>query len=575
MLAPQADRVMTLGEWEDRWQENRIGFHQSHVHKMLENNFDKVLAGRTGVRFFFPLCGKAVDMKWLADMGHSVVGVEISEKAIQQFFEENNMTYIEEPVPAIPGAKVYKSSEKNISLYQCDLYNFSSSIEGQFGAIWDRGSLVAINPKDREKYAALIISLMASDCRYLLDTLLYNPELYKGPPFFVPDEQVTRLFGERCDIELLQSVDALTDRQRAWGLDYLTETVSVLPTGRWVWSDESQTLEFVSSAPAEEGVLKKRRQTNVNFNCLQHRSECVEIVTEHQMMEETMVKLKIAQKKLAVCYFSLIMDLDMAQHRHTAYRKGQMSPNSTEWLLHACLYSFFCYVAWVTFGRKDLRDIQEEVGRLLYTDTFNIAVRNRTDGDSGMTSTADNGSVKTRVVDPKETGCNSTFKQRVSQRRPALSSIVNQRSPLMVSLLPSPKEQSPHLFSSSRTRRQSPLQAEHCDSKALTEELNQQLASVSFGILGKPLKQFSHSTLIPYGEQKNNRDEDGDDEPENHANNNSEDRPGIHVEARLGSRRGFAFVLIGYVIWDTRSGVKPSEEKDKAWEAFALGWGMG
>lgn len=33
-------------------------------YRMLENNIDKVLAGRTGVRFFFPLCGKAVDMKW-------------------------------------------------------------------------------------------------------------------------------------------------------------------------------------------------------------------------------------------------------------------------------------------------------------------------------------------------------------------------------------------------------------------------------------------------------------------------------------------------------------------------------
>lgn len=41
-------------------------------------------------------------------MGHSVVGVEISEKAIKEFFEENNLTYSEEPVPAIPGAKVYK-----------------------------------------------------------------------------------------------------------------------------------------------------------------------------------------------------------------------------------------------------------------------------------------------------------------------------------------------------------------------------------------------------------------------------------------------------------------------------------
>ncbi|XP_044026541.1 probable thiopurine S-methyltransferase isoform X2 [Siniperca chuatsi] len=228
MLALQADRVMALGEWEERWQEDRTGFHQPHVHKMLENNIDKVVAGRTGVRFFFPLCGKAVDMKWLADMGHSVVGVEISEKAIKQFFEENSMTYSVEPVPAIPGAKVYKGSKRNISLYQCDLYNFSSSIDGQFGAIWDRGSLVAINPRDREKYAALITSLMAKDCRYLLDTLLYNPELYTGPPFFVPNEQVHSLFGNSCDIELLQSVDALTDRQRGWGLDYLTENVHLI-----------------------------------------------------------------------------------------------------------------------------------------------------------------------------------------------------------------------------------------------------------------------------------------------------------------------------------------------------------
>ncbi|XP_047460396.1 probable thiopurine S-methyltransferase isoform X2 [Mugil cephalus] len=230
MLAPQADRFMGLGEWEERWQEGKIGFHLPQVHMMLESNIDKVLNGRTGVRFFFPLCGKAVDMKWLADMGHSVVGVEISEKAIRAFFEENNMTYSEEPVPEMPGAKVYRSSEKNISLYQSDLYNFSSSIEGQFGAIWDRGSLVAINPRDREKYAALIISLMAKDCRYLLDTLIYNPELYTGPPFFVPDEQLHSLFGKSCDIEELLSVDAMTDRQRSWGLDSLKENVYLLTT---------------------------------------------------------------------------------------------------------------------------------------------------------------------------------------------------------------------------------------------------------------------------------------------------------------------------------------------------------
>ncbi|XP_061597946.1 probable thiopurine S-methyltransferase isoform X2 [Cololabis saira] len=228
MLQPQADRVMAREEWEERWREQKIGFHQPDVHKMLKKYLDKVVRGRSAVRFFFPLCGKAVDMKWLADQGHPVVGVEYSEKACRQFFEENNLTYSEEPVAAIPGAKLYKNSEKNISLYQCNLYDFSSSVEGEFGAIWDRGSLVAINPKDREKYAALIMSLMAGDCRYLLDTLLYNPEQYPGPPFLVPDEQVQSLFGGSCDLELLESEDAFTDRHRGWGLDYLTEKVHLL-----------------------------------------------------------------------------------------------------------------------------------------------------------------------------------------------------------------------------------------------------------------------------------------------------------------------------------------------------------
>ncbi|XP_075907729.1 putative thiopurine S-methyltransferase [Nelusetta ayraudi] len=226
MQAPQADRVRTLEEWEKVWQEGRIGFHQPGVHKKLEENLHVVLAGRSKVRFFFPLCGKAVDMKWLADMGNSVVGVEISEKAIKEFFKESQLTYSEEPVPGITGAKVFKSSDGNISLYQCDLYSFSSSVGGQFGAIWDRGSLVAINPGDREKYAALMTSLMAKDCRYLLEALTYNPELYEGPPFCLLNEQVHTLFGKSCNLELLQSEEFFTKTLK--GLDSSTQHILLI-----------------------------------------------------------------------------------------------------------------------------------------------------------------------------------------------------------------------------------------------------------------------------------------------------------------------------------------------------------
>lgn len=33
MLAPQAERVMALQEWEERWSEGRTGFHQLDVNR--------------------------------------------------------------------------------------------------------------------------------------------------------------------------------------------------------------------------------------------------------------------------------------------------------------------------------------------------------------------------------------------------------------------------------------------------------------------------------------------------------------------------------------------------------------
>ncbi|XP_054620633.1 protein phosphatase 1 regulatory subunit 36 isoform X2 [Dunckerocampus dactyliophorus] len=239
----------------------------------------------------------------------------------------------------------------------------------------------------------------------------------------------------------------------------------------------------------------------------------LEINTDHQKMAKTLAKKEIAQKILAVHYFGMIMDTDMArhtQHSHTAYHKGRIAGNRNEWLLHACLYSFFCCVAWVAFGRRHMTSIQEEVGRLLYSDTFNMAVRKKTEDASSF---ANDGSA---IVDGTKSERSACY-QRMFQRRPGLSNVFNQRSPLMVCLLPTPKEQSPHLFSGRRAARLSPVQTENYDNEVLTEEVHQQLASVRFGIMGRPLNEFNPSTLLCNGEEENNIDLD--DKPENHTNN--------------------------------------------------------
>ncbi|XP_051811485.1 protein phosphatase 1 regulatory subunit 36 [Acanthochromis polyacanthus] len=251
-------------------------------------------------------------------------------------------------------------------------------------------------------------------------------------------------------------------------------------------------------------------------------THCTDIFSEHQQTVESLAKKQVSQRKLAVRYFSLMVDLQKEQRPQN---KRQMSSSRTEWLLHASLYSFFCLLCWVTLGRRPLREIQEELGRLFYSDAFNRAMRNRTDEASD-----DNGS----AADPEEATRTRAFRQRTSPRPSSLSSVLNQRSPLMVSLLPSPKERSPHLFSG----RCSPSQVQHDEAlmEQLDLQLDQQLDAGSFGILGKPLDELNRSSLL---DQNNLRgDDDEDDEGDTDDKNDAADPPGVQVQGNDGSFRG-------------------------------------
>ena len=60
---------------------------------MLVKHLEKLTMNRENLRFFFPLCGKALDMAWLASLGHMIVGVEFVQDAIEEFFKENNLSF--------------------------------------------------------------------------------------------------------------------------------------------------------------------------------------------------------------------------------------------------------------------------------------------------------------------------------------------------------------------------------------------------------------------------------------------------------------------------------------------------
>ena len=76
--------------WINRWQNGHTKFDEACPHRFLVKHFQKLsLAYTDGV--FVPLCGKSVDMKWLHEQGRELIGVELSEIAINQFFESTQL----------------------------------------------------------------------------------------------------------------------------------------------------------------------------------------------------------------------------------------------------------------------------------------------------------------------------------------------------------------------------------------------------------------------------------------------------------------------------------------------------
>ena len=217
-----------LQDWIDRWTQQQIGFHEGHPNKLLVKHVDRMLDGRSEIRILLPLCGKSIDIKWLYDEGHTVVGVECSEQALQEFFHENNVKYIVEKEDEIEG-KLYKSLDDRIRLYCCDFFKFTCDVEADFQGVYDRGAFVAINGSDREKYAMLMTMLLGPDCRYLLQAYDYDPAKYQGPPHYVSEGEILTLYEAKCKIKQLDLRDALSDKQRnEWGLDKFDEKLFLI-----------------------------------------------------------------------------------------------------------------------------------------------------------------------------------------------------------------------------------------------------------------------------------------------------------------------------------------------------------
>jgi len=194
--------------WYKKWDSNQIGFHQPEANPYLRRYWPD-LSIEPSARVLVPLCGKSLDLLWLAGQGHWVLGVELSEKAIEDFFNEHQV----EPQISQKGAfKVYRSDA--IELWCGDFFALTAQDVTGCKALYDRAALIALPAAMRERYAAHLQQILAPGVQGLLITLDYPQAQMSGPPFAVDDQEVQRLLGEGWHVQRLAQQDVMAESPR-------------------------------------------------------------------------------------------------------------------------------------------------------------------------------------------------------------------------------------------------------------------------------------------------------------------------------------------------------------------------
>lgn len=182
--------------WHEVWQrEGRPGFDQAEVNPGLKTWWS-TLGIADGERVYVPLCGRSLDMVWLAERGHPVVGTELSQKAILSFFEGRSLT----PTACEDGDHTWWAAGE-YTLVEGDVFKLKN-VSG-IRAFYDRAAVIALPEDLRSRYVAHLAGVIAPGGIGLMQTMEYDPALHGGPPFSVSEGWVRQAFESTFRVEVL------------------------------------------------------------------------------------------------------------------------------------------------------------------------------------------------------------------------------------------------------------------------------------------------------------------------------------------------------------------------------------
>lgn len=201
-------------DWLFRWTHGRTGWHEPDGNDGLKSfwpDFDN--PGRVLV----PLCGKSPDLLWLAKRGHEVVGVELSDIAVEGFFKDQNLDF---ECDTHGPLTCYTATDCSVTVYCGDYFDFQSS---PFDALYDRAALVALTEELRPRYVMHTDRLLKPGATRLVITLEYDQNVVNGPPFSVMPDELARYWGNLERIAEKDDIDNCPPKFRKAGLTEISE----------------------------------------------------------------------------------------------------------------------------------------------------------------------------------------------------------------------------------------------------------------------------------------------------------------------------------------------------------------
>ncbi|MEL7832963.1 thiopurine S-methyltransferase [Fodinibius sp. Rm-B-1B1-1] len=216
---------MEISYWQSRWRKDNTGWHMDMVYPPLPKLW-KRLNIKSESRILVPLCGKSLDLHWLAEHSQKVIGVDVSHKALHTVMEKYPETFSQ---TSSHNFTVYKSS--SLELWEGDFMKLPTKEITPIDLVYDKASIIALPPKMRPQYAQKILDLCGNTTRILLQTFEYIQEEMNGPPFSVDEKELQKLFGHNFRLQLMHEQSKLEELEpfQQRGLSsYLTEQVFYL-----------------------------------------------------------------------------------------------------------------------------------------------------------------------------------------------------------------------------------------------------------------------------------------------------------------------------------------------------------